>query len=143
VKYLRPQILADEYDSDDAKVFLNWNGKPLGPGDLNKKVKKFFRRYGYDLSITRLREIIATHVEDSAQDLTNEGLFILLIGMYLIYVRISGSYRDLSDTFSQRSSKILCEEAKGIGGRLNYPHCLQENHPSLPRARESRGNNKV
>lgn len=77
VKYLRPQILADEYDSDDAKVFLNWNGKPLGPGDLNKKVKKFFRRYGYDLSITRLREIIATHVEDSAQDLTNEGLFIL------------------------------------------------------------------
>lgn len=73
MKYLRPQILPEEYDSPEAKVFLNWNGKPLGAGDLNKKVNKFFKRYGYDLTITRLREIIATHVENSAHELTNEG----------------------------------------------------------------------
>jgi site-specific recombinase XerC len=74
VKFIRPQILPLEYDSPEAKVFLNWCGKPLPQGDLNKKVKNFFRRYGYDLSITRLREIIATHVEESANDLTNEGM---------------------------------------------------------------------
>lgn len=74
VKYIRKQILQEEYDSDDAKVFLNWEGKPLIMGVMNRKVKSFFARYGYDLTVTRLREIVATHIEESSQQLTSTGL---------------------------------------------------------------------
>ena len=73
VKYVRKQILPDELDSDEAKVFLTYQGKALGQGDTTKKVKKFFERYGYDLTVTKLREIMMTHVEESSGELTNEG----------------------------------------------------------------------
>jgi len=73
VKYLRKQVILEEYDSEEAKVFLNWHGNPLGEGELNKKVKKFFLRYGYDMSVTRLRDIVATHIEKHSNDLTDAG----------------------------------------------------------------------
>jgi len=73
VKYVRRQILPEELDSDEAKVFLTYQGNALAQGDVNKKVKKFFERYGYDLTVTKLREIMMTHVEESSGELTNEG----------------------------------------------------------------------
>ena len=73
VKYIRKQILPPEFDSDEAKVFLTWAGKPLAQGDTTRKIKKFFSRYGYDLSVTRLREIMATHIEESSELLSNKG----------------------------------------------------------------------
>lgn len=79
VEYLRKYILPEEFNTDDAKVFLNWGGKPLAQGEVNKKVQSFFRRYGYDLSITRLRSILATHIEESSNDLTNEGKKLIFV----------------------------------------------------------------
>lgn len=74
MKFLRKQVIEEEFDSDESKVFLNWEGRAFSTGEINRRIKSFFKRYGYDLSVTRLREIVATHVEETSKDLTNEGL---------------------------------------------------------------------
>jgi hypothetical protein len=61
----------------------------LGQGDLTRKVKKFFERYGYDLSVTRLREIMATHIEDSSGALSNEGQNFLFFSPDICYTEYS------------------------------------------------------
>jgi len=64
VKYLRPHVIPPDVDSDEAALFPSWKGTPLAQGEASKKVSNIFRRYGYNLSVTRLRAIISTHLEE-------------------------------------------------------------------------------
>ena len=64
IKYIRRYVITDEIDSDDAVVFPSFLGTPLSPGEGSKKVTSIFRRYGYHITITKLRAMISTHLED-------------------------------------------------------------------------------
>lgn len=64
VKYLRKDVIPAEMDSEDAVLFPSWKGTPLSQGEASKKISNIFQRYGYNLSITKLRAMISTHVED-------------------------------------------------------------------------------
>jgi hypothetical protein len=64
VKYLRKDIIPAEIDSEDAVLFPSWKGTPLSQGEGSKKISNIFQRYGYNLSITRLRAMISTHIEE-------------------------------------------------------------------------------
>ncbi len=75
VTYIRKTAIPPELDSDDAVLFPTYKGTPLSSGEASKKVEKIFRTYGYHLTITTLRDMISTHIEDMFQSgkLTNEG----------------------------------------------------------------------
>ena len=75
VKYIRPHVIGPDIDSDDAVVFPSFRGTPLSSGEATKKINNVFSSYGYDLSITTLRDMLATHIETLYQDgkLTEEG----------------------------------------------------------------------
>ena len=64
VKYIRKHVIPSEVDSDESVLFPSWKGTPLVQGEASKKVSNIFRRYGYNLTITRLRSIISTHIEE-------------------------------------------------------------------------------
>ena len=68
IKYIRPHIIPPEIDSDDAIVFPSFKGTPLLSGEATKKINSIFAVYGYDITITTLRDMLATHVEDLYQD---------------------------------------------------------------------------
>ena len=78
VNHLRKTAIPDEIDSDDAVLFPTWLGTPLSSGEASKKVEKIFKTYGYHITITTLRGMISTHVEDmfQSQELTPEGKVI-------------------------------------------------------------------
>lgn len=67
VKYLRKYVIPDDIDSEEAALFPSWKGTPLSQGEASKKISNIFKRYGYNLSVTRLRAIISTHVEERYQ----------------------------------------------------------------------------
>lgn len=64
VKYIRPHVIPPDIDSDEAALFPSWKGTPLAQGEASRKVSNIFKRYGFILSTTRLRDIISTHVEE-------------------------------------------------------------------------------
>jgi hypothetical protein len=64
VKYIRKHVISPECDSGEAVLFPSWKGTPLAQGEASKKFSNIFRRYGYNLTVTRLRSIISTHVEE-------------------------------------------------------------------------------
>ena len=64
IKYIRIHVISSDIDSDDAVVFPSFKGTPLCPGEGSKKVSNIFKRYGYQLTVTKLRAIISTHLED-------------------------------------------------------------------------------
>lgn len=64
VKYLRRHVIPADVDSEEAVLFPTWKGTPLSQGEASKKISSIFRTYGYNLSVTRLRGIISTHVEE-------------------------------------------------------------------------------
>lgn len=68
VKYIRRQRISEEIDSDEAPLFPTYSGTPLSNGEGNKKINSVFKRYGFDLSVTRLRDMLSTHIEDRFQD---------------------------------------------------------------------------
>jgi hypothetical protein len=74
IKYIRKHIIPEDIDSEDAVVFPSFKGSPLCQGEASKKVSNIFKRYGYHLSVTRLRAMISTHVEDKfrSQEITLE-----------------------------------------------------------------------
>lgn len=77
VTHIRKTAIQPEMDSDDAVLFPTYKGTPLSSGEASKKVEKIFRTYGYHITITTLRDMISTHVEDMFQagNLTREGNF--------------------------------------------------------------------
>jgi hypothetical protein len=81
VTYIRKTAIPPELDSDDAVLFPTYKGTPLSSGEASKKVEKIFRTYGYHLTITTLRDMISTRIEDMFQsrELTSEGKFIFFI----------------------------------------------------------------
>lgn len=64
IKYIRKHIIPDDIDSDEAVVFPSFKGSPLCQGEASKKVSNIFKRYGYHITVTKLRAMISTHVED-------------------------------------------------------------------------------
>lgn len=74
IKYIRKHIIPEDVDSDEAVVFPSFKGSPLCQGEASKKVSNIFKRYGYHLSVTKLRAMISTHVEDKfrSQEITLE-----------------------------------------------------------------------
>jgi hypothetical protein len=64
IKYIRKHVIPQDVDSDDAVVFPSYRGTPLCQGEGSKKVSNIFKRYGYQLSVTRLRAMISTHLEE-------------------------------------------------------------------------------
>jgi hypothetical protein len=74
IKYIRKHIIPEDIDSEDAVVFPSFKGSPLCQGEASKKVSNIFKRYGYHLSVTKLRAMISTHVEDKfrSQEITLE-----------------------------------------------------------------------
>jgi hypothetical protein len=64
VKYVRRHVVSSESDSGEAVLFPSWKSTPLAQGEASKKVSNIFKRYGYNLTVTRLRSIISTHVEE-------------------------------------------------------------------------------
>ena len=75
IKYIRPHVIGPDIDSDDAVVFPSFRGTPLSSGEATKKINNVFATYGYDISITTLRDMLSTYVETLYQDgkLTEEG----------------------------------------------------------------------
>jgi hypothetical protein len=73
VKYIRKHVIPLEVDSDESVLFPSWKGTPLAQGEASKKVNNIFKRYGYNLTITRMRAIVSTHVEEKfRQDQINQ-----------------------------------------------------------------------
>jgi hypothetical protein len=67
VNHLRKTAIPFEIDSDEACLFPTYSGSPLSSGEASKKVTRIFATYGYHLTITTLRAMISTHVEDIFQ----------------------------------------------------------------------------
>lgn len=64
VKYIRAQIISPDIDSDESCLFPSFAKTPLGRGEASKKIGLIFQIYGYDLSVTKLRDMLATHIEE-------------------------------------------------------------------------------
>jgi hypothetical protein len=64
VSYLRPQIIPPEIDSDESILFPNSKGQQLATGELTRKIQNIFTPYGYHITVTRLRDMASTHIED-------------------------------------------------------------------------------
>lgn len=81
VKYLRNQIIPEEIDSDQATLFPTFAKTPLAKGEVSKKINSIFKRYGYDLNVTKLRDMLSCHIEDLHTEgkISNIGEFILMI----------------------------------------------------------------
>ena len=75
VNHLRKSAIPQDIDSDDSALFPTYGGTPLTSGEASRKVEIIFKRYGYHINITTLRDMISTHVEDMFQEgeLTKEG----------------------------------------------------------------------
>jgi hypothetical protein len=67
VKYIRSQRIPEDIDSDEATLFPSYIGTPLSRGEANRKVHSIFEKYGYDISVTKLRDMFSTHVEELKQ----------------------------------------------------------------------------
>jgi hypothetical protein len=80
VKYIRIQIIPEEIDSDEAALFPSFAQTPLGRGEASKKINLVFRKYGYDLSVTKLRDMLSTHIEELFRDgkLTATGMSLIV-----------------------------------------------------------------
>lgn len=63
VKHIRKQVIEEDIDSDDATLFPTYKKTPLARGEASKKINSIFKKYGYDLTVTKLRDMISTHVE--------------------------------------------------------------------------------
>jgi hypothetical protein len=81
VKHIRKQRIPEEVDSDEATLFPSYLGTPLTKGEANRKVHLIFEKYGYDLSITKLRDMLSTHIEElyKSGTITQEGNYSFLI----------------------------------------------------------------
>lgn len=64
VRYIRSQRIPGDIDSDDATLFPTYKGTPLVKGEVNRKVNSIFATYGYDICVTKLRDMLSTHVEE-------------------------------------------------------------------------------
>lgn len=75
VLYLRKQIIPPEIDSDEAVLFPNSKGQQLATGELTRKIQNIFTPYGYHITVTRLRDMISTHIQElfEAGKLTVDG----------------------------------------------------------------------
>jgi len=75
VNHIRKTAIPPDIDSDEAVLFPTSLGTPLASGEASKKVEKIFRIYGYHITVTTLRDMISTHVEDMFQtgQLTPDG----------------------------------------------------------------------
>lgn len=80
VKYIRKQIINEEIDSDQAALFPTTNKTFLSAGEVSKKINLVFKKYGYDLTVTKLRDMLSTHVEELHQEgkITNTGKLVIL-----------------------------------------------------------------
>lgn len=68
VRYIRPQIIPADIDSDEAFLFPNSKGSKLASGELSRKISNTFKVYGYHFTVTRLRDMISTHIADLHRD---------------------------------------------------------------------------
>lgn len=86
VKFIRKQRIPDEIDSDEATLFPTYKGTPLTKGEASKKINLVFVKYGYDLSVTKLRDILSTYIEElhSSGKMTQKGEFLLFYFHLLI-----------------------------------------------------------
>jgi hypothetical protein len=64
IKYIRKHIIPQDVDSQEAVVFPSFKGSPLCQGEASKKVSNIFKRYGYHITVTKLRAMISTHIEE-------------------------------------------------------------------------------
>lgn len=64
VNHIRKSAISPENDSEDSVLFPTYNGTPLSSGEVSKKVEKIFKIYGYHITITKLRAMISTYIED-------------------------------------------------------------------------------
>ncbi len=86
VKFIRKQRIPDEIDSDEATLFPTYKGTPLTKGEASKKINLVFVKYGYDLSVTKLRDILSTYIEELhlSGKMTQKGQFLLFYFHLLI-----------------------------------------------------------
>ena len=68
VKYIRKQVIPQEIDSDEATLFPTFKGTPLAKGEVSRKINSIFKTYGYDLNVTKLRDMLSCHIEDLKVD---------------------------------------------------------------------------
>ncbi len=80
VCYLRCQVIPSDVDSDEAILFPNFKGQPLASGELTRKIQNIFSPYGYHITVTRLRDMLSTHIEELYRlgRIQFEGLYLLL-----------------------------------------------------------------
>lgn len=80
VKYIRKQIITEDIDSDDAALFPTTQKTPLANGEVSKKINLIFKTYGYNLTVTKLRDIFSTHIEELHQDgkISHPGKLLIL-----------------------------------------------------------------
>lgn len=68
VKHIRKQVIPESIDSDEAVLFPTSKQTPLVHGEVSKKINLIFKTYGYDLTVTKLRDMFSTHIEELYQD---------------------------------------------------------------------------
>jgi len=68
VKYIRSQVITEDIDSDESTLFPTFITTPLTSGEATKKINSIFKTYGYDLSITKLRDMLSCHIEELKRD---------------------------------------------------------------------------
>jgi hypothetical protein len=75
VKHIRPHVIPNEFDSPTSILFPTFEGRPLVQGEVNKKINKFFFRWGLNISITSMRKIVAAHMKalESKKQVSGEG----------------------------------------------------------------------
>lgn len=64
VKHFRSQVIPEHIDSDEATLFPTFKKTPLTKGEVSRKIKEIFKTYGYDLNVTKLRDMLSCHIEE-------------------------------------------------------------------------------
>lgn len=75
IKYIRPTAIPAVVDSSLSTLFPTFEGRPLAQGEVNKKMKKLFARWGLDLSITEIRKTVAAYMKalEEKKHISTEG----------------------------------------------------------------------
>lgn len=81
VRYIRPTAIKPEVDSSNSTLFPTFEGHPLAQGEVNKKIRRFFARWGFDLNITAIRKTVAAYMKslEEKKQISAEGNTYYLI----------------------------------------------------------------
>lgn len=86
VRFIRKQIIPENIDSDEAALFPTYASSPIKNGEASKKINLIFSKYGYDICVTKLRDMLSTYIEElhSSGRISQKGKFVLFLSCLII-----------------------------------------------------------